>query len=138
MPELFLQGEEIGAFPEVLDREAVAELVRRDPSADACASLKVTELAARIGVAHRLASVAAAHDRDDRAGWDLLADPHPGLKLSPVPVVDHHDPSLVAFAVTDEQRLVGWHEVALDERERFADSDAGAVQNHDESSESHR
>jgi hypothetical protein len=70
------------------------------------------------------------------ADWELATDLQPRVELFPRPAVHPDFTALAALSSADEHGAAVSVEVALLERERFADSQAGAPEQDDERAES--
>jgi hypothetical protein len=64
------------------------------------------------------------------ADGELAADLEPGVELVPCPAVHPDLSALAALSTPDEYSTAGPVEVALLKRERFADPQSGALQQH--------
>ncbi len=121
MPQLPLDHNERNAFVSHLDRVRVPQLVWGKPAPDACPGGSAMQLFARgrrLPVASGRRSVDHAQQRADRK---LAADLEPRIELLPRPTIHPDLTALAARPAPDEHGAAGPVEVALLERERFAD-----------------
>src|SRR2546430_12880634 len=98
----------------------------REPPSHAGGRGRVMQLFARgrrFPTSSRGRSVDHAQHRADR---ELVADLEPGVELVPRPTVHPDLSALAALSTSDECSVAGAIEVALLERERFADPQPGA------------
>ena len=126
MSELALDDDQRDALAGHLDGAGVAELVRREPSADAGERRRVAQLLACGGRRPGAAARPSGQDAEQRADRQLDADGQP-VELLPRPVVHADFAAADALAAADEDRAAAGVEVGLGEGERFVDAQPGIV-----------
>jgi len=120
------------AFVSELDRVRVAELVRREASADTGAGGESAQHGARRSGVPGTPAGGAVDDAEQRADGHGAADGQPGFELFEAPVVHADFPAPAALAVTHEDRAAAAVEDELGEIERFLDAQAGAPEDDDQ------
>jgi len=134
--ELPLDHYKRDTFVRHLNRVGVSQLVGREPPCHACGRGRVMQLLARgrrFPTSSGGRSVDHAQHRADR---QLSADLEPGIELVPCPTVHPDLSALAALPTPDEYSAAGAVEVALLERERFADPQSRTPQQHNQRSKS--
>jgi hypothetical protein len=132
MPELALDHTEPNALVRHLDGVGVPQLMRCEPPPNASFGGRVVQLLARRG---RLPTPARGRPVDHAQqcpNRQLAADPKPWVELLPSPTVHTDLASLAALPAPDKHSATGAVQVALLERERLADPQPGAPEQHDQ------
>jgi hypothetical protein len=99
----------------------VAQLVRRETSANACGRRRAVQLGARGGGRPWSSSGRAVDDAEQRADRELEAHVESPLQVFPAPLVHADLAPALALAAPHEQRAATVVEVWLVERERLVD-----------------
>ena len=136
MSELRLDHDERNAFVRHLDRVSVSQLTWRKAPSHACGRGRMMQLFARgrrFPPSSGRRSVDHAQQRADRS---LPADLEPRVELVPCPAVHPDLSALAALSTPDQNGAAGAVEVALLERERFADPQSGTPQQHNQRTKS--
>nr|WP_249019304.1 hypothetical protein [Conexibacter sp. S30A1] len=136
MTELSLDDHQRHSFSGHLNCVSVPELVWCEPAPDPGGGSGAVQLGANAGGAAPSASRGSVQDAEERSDRQGLAQLDPWLELVPRPAVHPDLPALAALALTHEDRPTDGVKVCFGERERLADSQAGAPQYDDERTES--
>jgi hypothetical protein len=134
--ELPLDHDERDTFVRCLDRVGVPQLVGREPASQTCGRGRVMQLLARGRRFPTSSSGRPVDHAQHSANRKLAADLEPRIQLVPCPAVHPDLSTLAALPVPDQYSAAGAVEVALLERERFADPHSGTPKQHNQRSES--
>jgi hypothetical protein len=124
MPKLTLDHDQRNALMRHLDRVSMPQLVWREPPSHTRRAGGVVQLLAG---GRRLPTASSGRSVDHaqhRADWELATDLQPRIELLPRPTIHADLAALAALPAPDEDGAARSVQIALLERERFADSQA--------------
>jgi hypothetical protein len=126
VPKLTLNHNQRNSLVRHLDRMSMPELVRREPPSHTRSGGGMVQLLTRRGGLPPASGGRSVDDAQHRADWELAADLEPGIELLPRPTVHSDLPALAALPAPDQDGAARPVEVALLQRQRFADPQTGA------------
>jgi hypothetical protein len=121
VPKLTLDHDERSAFVRHLDRMGVAQLVWREPPSHTRRAGSMVQLLARRRRLPPATSRRSVDHTQHRADRKLATDLEPRIELLPSPTIRSDLAALAALATPDEYGAARSVQIALLQRQRFAD-----------------
>jgi hypothetical protein len=121
MPQLTLDHHERNARARHLDRVSMPQLVRREPPSHTRSGGGMVQLLARRGGLPTASGGRSVDHTQHRADRELATDLKPRIEPFPRPAVHPDLAALAALPSPDQHCATGPVQIALLERERFAD-----------------
>jgi len=129
--ELPLDHDQRDAFVRHLDCVSVSQLVRREAPSDTRRGGRMMQLLTRSRCLPPAPGGRAMHHAQHRADRELATDLQPRVELLPRPTVHPHLATFATLPAADQHRAAALIQIALLERERFADPQTGAPEQDD-------
>src|ERR1700752_2359815 len=121
VPKLTLDHDQRNGLVRHLDRMSMAQLVRREPPSHTRRGGGMMQLLARRGCLPPAAIGRSVDHTQHCAEWKLATDLYPRLELLPRPTIHPDLATLAALPTPDEYGAARSVQIALLQRERFAD-----------------